>query len=148
MTTTRRLVAAALVVAAPTLAACSDDDGGAALPDEVVCTSQYRPFAESMEGAEERTLTVPRVDATSAEGVGADFALMAIEVRYTGDAPEGRNVLVRVTDRDGGEIATTLYQIGRPGLGDIEFAGGHGFTGLHYVRHEPAMLQYFCGAGD
>lgn len=136
------LLGAALAV----VAGCSG--GEAALPDELVCTAQYRPFAESMEGAEEQTFTVERIDRPTTSGIEVEFSLMTIEVHYTGDAPDGRNVRVTVTDRDGAEITTALYQIGRPGLQDIGFAGGHGFTGLHYVYHEQAMLQFFCGAGE
>lgn len=137
---------AAPALASLALVACSGDD--AALPAELECTTQYRPFAETMEGAEERTFTVERLDGPAAEGVAVEFPLMTIAVRYAGDGPEGRNVLITVTDPDGAEISSALYQIGQPGLQDIEFAGGHGFTGLHYVHHDQAMLQYFCGAGD
>lgn len=135
---------AALALAPLALIACSGDD--AALPAELVCTAQYRPFVETMEGGEERTFTVERIDGPAAEGVAVEFPLMTIAVRYAGEGPEGHNVLITVTDPDSAEIASALYQIGRPGLQDIEFAGGHGFTGLHYVHHEQAMLQYFCAA--
>src|SRR5690606_12743075 len=60
----RAVVSASWRRAAPALAsvaliACSGDE--AALPAEVECTTQYRPFAETMEGAEERTFIVERL---------------------------------------------------------------------------------------
>lgn len=129
------------------LATASCSGGEAALPEELVCTAQYRPFAESMEAAEEQTFSVERVDRPVTQGVEVDFPLMSIEVVYVGDAPDGRSVRILVTDRDGVEVTTALYQIGATGLQDVGFAGGHGFTGLHYVHHRQAMLQYFCDAG-
>lgn len=137
---------ARVLLVALAVAACSG--GEAALPDEIVCTTQYRPFAESMEAAEEQTFTVVRVDRPVTQGVSVDFSLMSIEVVYVGEAPDGRTVTIVVTDRDGAEVTRALYQIGAPALQDIGFTGGHGFTGLHYVHHEQAMLQYFCAAGE
>jgi len=57
---------------------------------------------------------------------------------------EGQSVSISVqpTGLDGG--VTALYQL--DGAPRNEFAGGHGFTGLHYVRHPERddTFQFFC----
>lgn len=131
----------------------SDDDAGEGtegtegtdLPDAITCGTQYRPDAEQMEGAESPTLTVERDDDLAGTSATHEFPTMTLTVTYVGDAPEGRTVRVSVTADDDTPLFESLYQIGTP-LQDIEFAGGHGFTGLNYVHHGEAMLQVWCEA--
>lgn len=120
------------------------DGGETDLPDAITCGTQYRPDAEQMEGAESPTLTVDRSDDLAGASATHEFPTMTLRVTYVGDAPEGRTVRVSVTADDGDPLFETLYQIGTP-LQHIEFAGGHGFTGLNYVYHGEAMLQLWCG---
>lgn len=98
-----------------------------------------------MDGAESPTLTVDRRDDLVGSSESHEFPNMTLEVTYWGDAPDGRAVMVRVTDSAGAPLVETRYQVGTP-LQDIEFAGGHGFTGLDYIYHEEAMLQLWCEA--
>lgn len=66
---------------------------------------------------------------------------------------EGQSISISVqpTDLDG-DVAdggvTVLYQL--DGTPRNEFVGGHGFTGLHYVRHpqQDNTFQFFCHAAD
>jgi hypothetical protein len=131
---------------ASSLAASTNQNDTDQLPDRIICITQYRPDAESMAGAEEPTLTVERDDAEVADGESIEFATMKLSVSYSGEAPEGRTVNIVVTASTGELITTALFQIGTPALDDIHFAGDHGFTGLHYVYHEGAMLQFTCRA--
>ncbi len=59
---------------------------------------------------------------------------------------EGQSISISVlpTGLQGG--VTVLYQLDGAPLN--EFAGGHGFTGLHYVQHpeQDDTLQFFCVA--
>lgn len=118
---------------------------GTNLPEAITCGTQYRPDAEQMEGAESPTLTVDRSDDLTGSSATHEFPTMTLTVTYVGDVPEGRTVRVSVTTDDGAPLFESLYQIGTP-LQDIEFVGGHGFTGLNYVHHGEAMLQLWCEA--
>lgn len=62
--------------------------------------------------------------------VGSDYELPSV------------TVAVQPTGLDGG--MSVLYQL--DGTPQNEFAGGHGFTGLHYVRHPDLdeTFQFFC----
>lgn len=133
------------------VAAGSEDDGlgeESDLPATVTCSALYRPDAEQAVGEERETLTVTRSGEPLGAMESAEFAEMTLAVTYIGEAPEGRTVTTVVTDPSGAELARTLYQIGDPALQNIEFAGGHGFTGLNYVTHGEAMLQFWCEAGE
>lgn len=64
---------------------------------------------------------------------------------------EGQSISITVQplDDDGAALAggmTVLYQL--DGAPRNEFIGGHGFTGLHYVRHpeQDETFQFFCEA--
>lgn len=43
-------------------------------------------------------------------------------------------------------LISTLYQLADVDLAEVDFAGGHGFTGLQYGYHDGAMLQCWCDA--
>jgi hypothetical protein len=116
------------------------------LPAEITCETQYRPDAERPTGEERATLTVPRREDPLGAEEEVEFATMALLVTYTGEAPEGRTMSASVTGGDGEQLARHLYQFGEPQPQDITFAGGHGFTGLAYLSHDGAQLQYWCEA--
>jgi hypothetical protein len=117
-----------------------------ALPARIVCGTQYRPVAESLEGAEEKVLTVERDDLGTNAGVSLEFPTMTITVSYVGDVPDGRVVMIAVTTSDSKPLSTVLYQLGDLRLSEVGFAGDHGFTGLHYVQNRRANLQFWCAA--
>ena len=71
---------------------------------------------------------------------------MSFAVRSFSHASEGDAVSVSVTSSDGDGLTSVLYQLGPFDLAEFSFSGGHGFTGLHYVEHEGAQLQFWCGA--
>jgi len=112
-----------------------------------VCGTQYRPHADSGAGAVEQTITVRREDGVPvAEGLVHDFATMRFRASFLGDAPEGNTVLIAVTSTSDEPLVSVLYQLGDQAIGDVDFAGRHGFTGLHYVTHDGALLQFWCDA--
>jgi hypothetical protein len=151
---------AALSVLAAVLAGCGADQGetgdepppvgddGPALPAAVECGTQYRPDATQLTGAEEPELRVERSAGPTGSAETVEFETMTLSVTYRGDAPEGRTVELVVETTAGEPLARTLYQIGDTALQDVAFAGGHGFTGLHYVSHAGAELQVWCEAVD
>jgi hypothetical protein len=117
------------------------------LPDRIVCGTQYRPDADSLAGVDEPTIVVDREDGVEvAQGVSYDFPTMRFRVSFLGDAPEGRFVSIGVTSVDAQRLLSVLYQLGDQAIDDVDFAGGHGFTGLHYVIHDDALLQFWCDA--
>src|SRR5690606_23954684 len=67
------------------------------LPSAISCTTQYRPEASSLEGAESPILHVERSDELIASPVTHQFATMTLEVRFAGDSPEGHIAALRVT---------------------------------------------------
>ena len=142
--TSHRSVMLSFVVAA-VMAACGS--GTAAAPPAITCHTQYRPDAETLVGAREPSLTVERADDLSPQPQTVEFDTLTLEVAYQGDAPEGRNVTVVVSTRDGQPLVRDLYQFTDGGELDREFAGGHGFTGLQYVFHRGSSLQVWCAAG-
>lgn len=117
-----------------------------ALPSSIECGTQYRPDADTLDGAEEPTLTVEPSGGLLAEPKTVTFPTMTLSVTYVGDAPEGHYVGVTVTTESDEPLVHTLYQIGGTSLEDVDFAGGHGFTGLQYVNHGDALLQVWCKA--
>ena len=68
-----------------------------------------------------------------------------VVARYGGDEFEGYAVSTSVVDGDQ-ELLDVRYQLGGTSLAEIDFAGGHGFTGLHYVSHDGSLLQFWCWA--
>ena len=151
---------AAVGVLAVVLAGCAADqvetgdesppggDDGPALPAAVECGTQYRPDATQPTGAEEPELRVERSAGPTGRAETVEFETMTLSVTYRGDAPEGRTVELVMETAAGEPLARTLYQIGYTALHDVAFAGGHGFTGLHYVTHAGAELQVWCEAVD
>ena len=146
-----------LLVTAAAVAACGDDAPEAAtsgsastnLPAAVVCSTQYRADADSLDGASEDTLRVDRVDDVETDdGQSLTFDTMTLTVAYVGDAPEGRNVRIVVTGSAAEPLYEVLYQLDGVDLAAVDFAGGHGFTGLQRVRDGSAELQLMCAAAD
>jgi hypothetical protein len=143
------MLGAALAGAAGLLAAgCGSGESVASeeLPAEITCNAFYRPDTRVASGSEEASVTVERTDGVPGAEESAEFGTMALSVTYVGDAPEGRTASVVVTGGDGEELSRHLYQFGDPPPQDISFAGEHGFTGLAYVTHGDAQLQYTCTA--
>jgi hypothetical protein len=151
---------AALGILAVALAGCGADTGetsgeaptgrddSPALPVAVECGTHYRPDATQLTGAEEPELRVERSGGPTGGAETVEFETMTLSVTYRGDAPEGRTVELVVETATGEPLARTLYQIGDMVVQDVAFAGGHGFTGLHYVSHAGAELQVWCQAVD
>lgn len=144
--TRRRIVALSLLVAAVITAGCGS--GTTAAPPSITCHTQYRPDAETLQGAREPSVTVERDDGISPRPQTLEFATLTLEVTYQGDAPEGRNVTVAVATAGGQPLVRDLYQLTDGNELRREFAGGQGFTGLQYVFHERASLQVWCDADD
>lgn len=150
-----RVAVLALAVAV-IVAACGADGMGAedrepgqtasSTPDAIRCGTQYRPNAETLEGAEEPELLVERADDRNAPPVRHEFATMTVEVTYQGEAPEGNNVVVVVETSEGRELLRSLYQFTTGDELRTDFAGGQGFTGLNSVSHGAASLQVWCDA--
>ncbi|GAA4421390.1 hypothetical protein GCM10023169_14280 [Georgenia halophila] len=143
---TRKLVAAGVLglLAAPGVVACSDEPEE--LPAALTCTLFYRPEAGSAAGEEHVDLTVPRADHLTPAPERATFEGLVVEVTYTGEAPEGRNVRVVVSSGDA-LLLTSLYQVEPGSALDGQF-GAHGFTGLQYVRDGDAELQFTCAPAE
>lgn len=117
------------------------------LPDEITCTVQYRPDASSNIGTETSQLLLPLVG-NSTPAVREELVLgtFLLSGSYVGEAPDGRGVSLAVTDREGQLLTRMLYQLEDAASLQSRFAGGHGFTGLHYARSGDAELQIFCTA--
>ncbi|MBB4932922.1 hypothetical protein F4561_003742 [Lipingzhangella halophila] len=147
------LIAAGALLSGCGSPAASDEEEEAEYPAAITCSAFYRPVAGQSAGEEREEFTVEREDGPMrstedgiAGAVGAEFGELALEVSYTSGAPDGNGVLIIVTDSEGVELTRDLYQMGTPPLAEIEFGGGHGFTGLTYVTHAEAQLQYWCAA--
>jgi hypothetical protein len=124
------------------------DDGGDAggLPSVITCGVYYRPRGDaSTEGAVEQSVALQPAGAGTAEQT-VEFGRMSFAVRSISDAGEGDAVSLSVSSSDGVVLTSVLYQLGSFDLADVAFSGGHGFTGLHYVDHEGAQLQFWCSA--
>ena len=76
----------------------------------------------------------------------AEFDTMSFDVSSYSDGAEADSVSVSVSATDGTVLTSVLYQLGSFDLADVQFVGGHGFTGLHYVNHLGAQLQFWCSA--
>ena len=106
----------------------------------------YRPTAETLDGSVDQTVVAARVDGfVDQPQVEAVFENMTFTIRYGGDQFEGYAVSASVIDGDQ-ELVKVLYQLGGTSLADVDFAGGSGFTGLHYVNHDGSLLQFWCWA--
>jgi len=125
------------------LAACSGADGSApAKAEGVICTAAYRTDVnQSIEWEETITFTD-----NDAEQMIA-FADMMFHAAYSaGETDNERNLRVWVTDAGGAVLQSTLYQLPLDSGPQNQFAGGHGFTGLHYsyAPDSSAELQFWC----
>jgi hypothetical protein len=131
------------------IAACGDGDGGeavAGLPTAITCGVYYRPLGDaSTEGAVERSVSLQTTEGGTAEQ-SAEFEAMSFTVQSSSDEAEGDTLSVSVSSREGAVVTSVLYQLASFDLGEVAFAGGHGFTGLHYVDHAGAQLQFWCSA--
>jgi hypothetical protein len=131
------------------IAACGADSGAGdatGLPSTIECGVYYRPLGDaSTEDSVDHTVSLETVDGGAAEQ-SVEFDTMSLAVRSFSDAGEGDAVSVSVTSSDGEALTSVLYQLGSFDLADVAFAGGHGFTGLHYVDHARAQLQFWCSA--
>ena len=138
-----------LLVVSVVVASTACTSGAArAAPSSLTCHTQYRPDAESLAGSREPSLTVERVDGLTPQPARIEFETLTLEVTFSGDAPEGRNVVIAVSTTDGDPLVRNLYQYTDGAELTTAFAGGHGFTGLEYVFHEGSSLQVWCAAGD
>jgi hypothetical protein len=63
---------------------------------------------------------------------------------------DGRSFTITIYAEDGSVLSHVLYQMQRTHLPYNEFAGDHGFTGLHSVKDPDAgeNLQFACFARD
>jgi hypothetical protein len=86
---------------------------------------------------------VDRVDGFS-PGETATYPEMSLSITYVGDAPEGHFVNTTVTDPEGRIVASTLFQFTSGDEIRTSYAGGHGFTGLHYAYNDDAQLTFWC----
>jgi hypothetical protein len=66
------------------------------------------------------------------------------------DEFEGRSYSLTIYAEDSSVYSHTLYQMDRTHLPYNEFAGDHGFTGLHWVEDPDAgeVVQFACFARD
>jgi hypothetical protein len=66
------------------------------------------------------------------------------------DEFEGRSFTIRMFSEDGAVLSSVLYQFASGTLPVNEFAGDHGFTGLHAVKDPDAdeVVQFACFARD
>jgi hypothetical protein len=72
---------------------------------------------------------------------------MRFDITFFADDYDSDSVVAVVSTIGEVELSRVLYQIGSPDLSDIQFAGGHGFTGLNVVHDESgAQLQFWCSA--
>lgn len=117
------------------------------IPSQIACTAYYRPFGDaSVEGAVEQPVVLDVVGSGSPSG-DAVFDTMSFRVGYFGpETDDTPSITLSVTASDGTPLASVLYQLGGVDLAVVQFVGGHGFTGLHYVDHEGAQLQFWCSA--
>ena len=124
------------------------DDVAAGLPTSIDCGAYYRPLGDaSTEGAVEHSVSLQTAGGARAEQ-SVEFDTMAFAVSSFTEAGggEGESLSVSVTSSDGAVLTSVLYQLGSFDLADVSFSGGHGFTGLHYVNHDGAQLQFWCSA--
>lgn len=128
----------------PPSAPSSIPDVAPGVPQRIDCTTYYRPLGDAgIEGAVEETLTL---DTGSGEMVATSdihFPTMSFRASWL---DEDQSVLLAVTTADESQLTSVLYQAAGVDLTAIQFVGGHGFTGLHYVDHEGAQLQFSCTA--
>ncbi|MEV7647789.1 hypothetical protein [Arthrobacter sp. NPDC089319] len=122
--------------------------GSEQLPAAITCTTQYRPDYGSSAGEEAAQLVLPRVDGPAATRQDLSTGTFRLSGSYVGAAPDGRAVSLSIGNAEGQLLASMLYQLEDGSSLASRFSGGHGFTGLHYVRDGEAELQLYCEAGE
>jgi hypothetical protein len=114
-------------------------------PRLLTCTAYYRPLGDvSTEGAIEQTVELEAQPGMLMSEQSAEFDTMSFTVAFSGSEFEAESVLLYVFDSERNVLTQVLYQSGLDELAGIDLVGGHGFTGLHYVNHEGAQLQFWC----
>lgn len=134
------------------LAACGDDEAdgaaGAQSLQSVSCFAYYRPEGDaSIDGAVEETVVLDLTGRTGSAERTVEFETMSFRVSAVLDEFEGDTISISVSASEDETLASVLYQLGEIDLTDVHFVGEHGFTGLHYVDHLGAQLQFACSAG-
>jgi hypothetical protein len=118
------------------------DNGRIAPPDQLACSTHYNPVS----GAENDQDAVALPVDLGATATAAHPAI-TLTVSYPSDDYEGTSVSIAASDAEGRELMRILYQLDpTTDAFRTEYAGGHGFTGLHYVYSAGAELQFWCGA--
>lgn len=86
-----------------------------------------------------------RIEPHSESVIDAGAGELVVDYAAAGGSTE---LAVTITLHVEGTDYSTLYQIDGTGsqLGEGEFQGGHGFTGLHRLRIEGLDIQYYCTA--
>ncbi|MET1155385.1 hypothetical protein [Arthrobacter sp.] len=144
----RRALAALNTLALSTLLITGCTAGPQQLPAGIACTTQYRPDSGSSAGEETAQLVLPRVDGTAATRQELSTGTFRLSGSYHGEASDGRAVSLSISNAQGTMIASVLYQLEDGSSLASRFSGGHGFTGLQYVRDGDAELQLYCTAAE
>lgn len=144
----RRAPAALYLLPVFALPAAGCAAGPPQLPAEIACATQYRPDAGSSAGEEAAQLVLPRLDGVAAARQELSTGTFRLSGSYIGEAPDGRAVSLAISNAEGKMLASMLYQLEDGSSLASRFGGGHGFTGLHYVRDGEAELQLYCTAGE
>lgn len=154
----RRIVLAAFaMVGGGLVTGCTAATGSGELPEAVVCHAVYTPADPAAAGSAADDLVLTRLT-NATEPTSLELGTFVLSGLYLGNAPEGHAVSVRVTSLDGTELTSALYQFDEAGSQlATNFAGGHGFTGLHYVNSRGTVgadadagseLQFWCEAAS
>jgi hypothetical protein len=83
---------------------------------------------------------MPRATVERPAGVGRWTA------RWDVDFGDSWEINIGVVTADGALVSGTLFQLNKTSP-TPSFEGGQGFTGLHFVRVGPDLIQWFCGWG-
>lgn len=123
-------------------ATASAGDGAIAPPEQLACTTYYNPVSGAENDEEAVVLPVDRGAVAT-----ATHPEITLTVSYPSDDHEGTSVSIAASDAEGRELMRILYQLDTTtDAFRTEYAGDHGFTGLHYVYSAGAELQFWCGA--
>ncbi len=130
--------------------ACGGDDdreaAETATPPELTCHLAYRA-SPSERPEEQPALLLAPGDVIER----ISFEELAFEATYSFDRFEGAALFVDVFGDDGPPaLLRTLYQLPSQRSLQNQFEGGHGFTGLVFVRAptSAAELQYWCTVNE
>ena len=110
---------------------------------EIVCRTAYRTSVTRSIEVEDSIL-LPDADTQESH----TYTDLTFNVQYwSGEFDGERGLQVSVTEVGQTDfLASQLYQFSQDSGPQNQFAGGHGFTGLHYTYHPTsgAELQYWC----